>query len=385
MKIALLTDGIFPSTIGGIQKHSYMLAKHWAKAGIMVHIYHPEIIEVSKLVDYYTGEELQNISFHQIKKPKVKMFLGHYIYQSYLFSKKLYNVINLKSYDAIYSQGFTGWYTSNTSLNYKLICNLHGLEMYQHAVNIKNKLEHLLLRIPASIIIKKAKKQISLGGKLTEILYTQGATKGTVVEIPNGIDTSFIRSTLNGNNNASNLMINKESIRFIFIGRYERRKSIEEINQAISKLTKQGFNIICDFIGPIPEEKQIKNNVNITYHGKIINQNQIKDRLSKSDILLCPSYSEGMPTVILEAMAQGCAIITTDVGANSIMVDKTNGWLINPKNIQNELTKTINIALNTSQKQINEMGESSVNKIKQSFTWEKVIQKTIKEINIHRN
>ena len=33
------------------------------------------------------------------------------------------------------------------------------------------------------------------------------------------------------------------------------------------------------------------------------------------DVLICPSYSEGMPNVIIEAAARGLAIIATNVGA----------------------------------------------------------------------
>ena len=49
---------------------------------------------------------------------------------------------------------------------------------------------------------------------------------------------------------------------------------------------------------------------------------------------MCPSYSEGMPNVIMEAMSRGLAIIATDVGAVSKLVDEENGWLINPRGLE---------------------------------------------------
>ena len=48
----------------------------------------------------------------------------------------------------------------------------------------------------------------------------------------------------------------------------------------------------------------------------------------RSDVLLCPSHAEGMPTVILEALARGLAIIATDVGAVRSMVDASNGIVL---------------------------------------------------------
>ena len=46
------------------------------------------------------------------------------------------------------------------------------------------------------------------------------------------------------------------------------------------------------------------------------------------DILICPSYSEGMPNVILEAMSRGLAIIATNVGAIRLLVSEDNGVLL---------------------------------------------------------
>jgi glycosyltransferase involved in cell wall biosynthesis len=43
---------------------------------------------------------------------------------------------------------------------------------------------------------------------------------------------------------------------------------------------------------------------------------------------MCPSYSEGMPNVILEAMTRGLAIMATDVGAIRLLVSKNNGILL---------------------------------------------------------
>ena len=40
MKISLLTDGIFPYVIGGMQKHSYYLVKYFAQIGVYVDLYH---------------------------------------------------------------------------------------------------------------------------------------------------------------------------------------------------------------------------------------------------------------------------------------------------------------------------------------------------------
>jgi len=55
----------------------------------------------------------------------------------------------------------------------------------------------------------------------------------------------------------------------------------------------------------------------LTYHGVIRDKQQMMDVMDSCHVLLLPSLSEGMPTVVLEAKARGLAIIATDVGAVS--------------------------------------------------------------------
>ena len=113
---------------------------------------------------------------------------------------------------------------------------------------------------------------------------------------------------------------------------------------------------------------------NIIYHGLIKSQNAIKGILDNSDILVSPSYSEGMPTVILEAMARGCAIIATDVGATCTMVSSDNGWLING-DIKLGLKEKMTKALNLNQKKLFLMKCESIYKVEKHFTWCKSIIK----------
>ena len=49
-----------------------------------------------------------------------------------------------------------------------------------------------------------------------------------------------------------------------------------------------------------------------------------------ADVLLLPSYGEGLPMVVLEALEAGCSVITTDVGAIPEIVTLENGVIIKP-------------------------------------------------------
>ena len=100
---------------------------------------------------------------------------------------------------------------------------------------------------------------------------------------------------------------------------------MEELHAVLKHWTESQMEFV--FIGPIPKKKQLVFPW-VQYRGSIVDSEELKAELDEGDVLVCPSYSEGMPTVILEAMARGLAIIGTDVGATRELVDDGNGHLI---------------------------------------------------------
>ena len=117
MKIALLTNGITPYVVGGMQKHSFNLAKYFTFHGVEVTLFH----FVEKNTFLVSNKELNKILFGEKSNYAVKSycyhfpnslkFPGHYIYNSYRYSKLIFNSIKpiLNEFDFIYSKGFCGW------------------------------------------------------------------------------------------------------------------------------------------------------------------------------------------------------------------------------------------------------------------------------------
>ena len=300
--------------------------------------------------------------------PKSLYFPGHYIYNSYRLSKLYYRKLNIKSYDFIYAQGLTSWYFLNENPHdLNLISNLHGLNAYQAVADKFELLKLFLHRIPCKTIIKNSKYQISLGGFLKDILIKNGAKKSSILTIPNAIESSWLLNEISKKDT--------DVLKFVFIGRYERTKGLKEILKVAGKLISQ-YTFEFHFIGEIPENNKVIND-NFIYHDIIKNSEKIRSILIDSDILVCPSYSEGMPTVILEAMASGCAIIATDVGAVGTMVNQENGWLISNINLESQIEKAM-ISSIIEKKKLYKKKIYSLEKVKNEFTWDDIIKKKIK-------
>tara|TARA_R110002033_G_C3896269_1_gene239483 strand:+ start:9778 stop:10920 length:1143 start_codon:yes stop_codon:yes gene_type:complete len=374
MKIALITDGIYPYVMGGMQKHSYFLAKHFAKNKIRVDLYYYIAITNKDLPSPFSKEELEFIDLVEIDYPAPKKFPGHYLYERYQYSERILEVfLNRPLPNFIYAKGFAAWALLKNrekhNIKVPIGVNFHGYEMFQKWPDFKTGMHLQILKAPVLYHMRKADKLFSYGGKISEIIKDKGYGS-KIVEIPTGIGADWLREI-------DELTENKNVVRFIFVGRAERRKGIKEINEVLNKI-KDFTSFEFHFVGPIEESEQIRN-ANITYHGAIYDANTLRSILDKMDILVCPSYSEGMPNVIMEGMARGCAIIATDVGAVNAMVNVDNGWLIE-KDIAKELELAIVKAVNISQQELLSKKIMSLKRVEANFTWEGVIKQTQNKI-----
>ncbi len=121
----------------------------------------------------------------------------------------------------------------------------------------------------------------------------------------------------------------------LFMGWVEKNKGIYELVEAVRSNRKQmsDFNfIIC---GEGSESKNIRELVRkysldsyFTFKGWVSGDQKI-DILKSAHIFVMPSYREGLPNALLEAMASGCAVIASAVGAiPDIIKNQENGLLI---------------------------------------------------------
>ena len=373
MRVALITDGISPYVLGGMQKHSFYLAKFFAKNKIHVDLFHynDSVFDIDEM-EFFSEQEKKFIHSNVLNFPTSFRFPGHYIFNSYRYSCSIFNLIKNKvtSYDFIYTKGFSGWKLISEKNKGNIFCckigvNFHGYEMFQISPEPKAKLQQLFLIPFVKKISQQADVVFSYGGKITKIIQSIGVKPNRIIEIPSGVEKKIICSSVSQHQEPCK--------KFIFVGRAERRKGIKELNNVLRKLISENLTFKFEFIGPIPDFLKI-NHQSILYYGEIREHDRIKNLLSKSDILVCPSWSEGFPNVILEGMACGLSIIATNVGAVSSMVNEENGWLIEPGN-EVELEKVIKQAIYSADLHLKK--EKSLSLVTNHFNWDIISNKLI--------
>ncbi len=379
MKILLLTDGITPYAMGGMQKHSANLAKYLTLAGVEVTLVHcvarekeiPSDDEVNLML-FSSQQKLNKII--GLKFPSMGKAPGHYLKESYRYSEMVFEKVKdeLDSYDFIYAKGFSAWkLLHKKSKGMKMApigVKFHGYEMFQKPHSFRAKIERLFLRKPVKWNTLNSDFVFSYGAKITELIRELGVRDDKIISIPSGIDNAWIRQ--------SKLKVNSP-IRFVFLGRYERRKGIEELTTVLEEVISEN-TFEFHFIGPIPKDKQIAGK-KIFYHGVMQDKEKLTGLLDDGDVLVCPSHSEGMPNVILEGMSRGMAVIATDVGAVRMLVCEKVGVLL--KEIDEEELKQAILSLsNLEPSKLLEMKINSMELVSNAFKWERIAEQLIDKV-----
>ena len=152
-----------------------------------------------------------------------------------------------------------------------------------------------------------------------------------------GIDKNKLSLLYTFHSYESNILeknISEGSVNLLFVGSIDERKGVFDLIEVLK--TMQDYPIKCNICGGFatPAIKKlffdhITDLKNINFLG-YVNGIKKEDIFYQSDILILPSYGEGMPIVIMEALNFGCAVISTNVGAIGEIISEENGILFVP-------------------------------------------------------
>lgn len=131
-----------------------------------------------------------------------------------------------------------------------------------------------------------------------------------------------------------------EKFTFLYIGRLIKDKGISEYLEACNVIKSKYPDVRCLLVGPFdtnpsalkPEELQVYiDNGIIEFFGE---QKDVRPYINQCSVYVLPSYHEGTPKTVLESMAMGRAIITSDApGCRETVQDNLNGFLVPVKDV----------------------------------------------------
>lgn len=136
---------------------------------------------------------------------------------------------------------------------------------------------------------------------------------------------------------------------FLFLARIETEKGIYETLNAFSFAKEVLPDITLTIAGDGKELDSVKNYVkekkinDVVFTGFVSGNEKAKTFLN-ADVYLFPSYTEGMPNSVLEAMSFGLPVISTPVGAlNELIINGETGLRVGVKNVRDLKEAMVNI------------------------------------------
>ena len=168
---------------------------------------------------------------------------------------------------------------------------------------------------------------------------------------------------------------------FLMISRPLYDKGYVEYVEAARQIKRTYKNVEFQLLGPIDTvyprhipEKQVwedHESRTINYLGFVKNVIPI---IKECDCIVLPSYNEGLSRSLMEAIAMGKPVITTNIpGCKETVEEGMNGYLVTPKSVESLVT-AFNKFMNLTPRQRHMMGEYSREKAEREFDIKKVIE-----------
>lgn len=244
----------------------------------------------------------------------------------------------------------------------------------------------------------------NLGNKIAKHIYKFSLRFAHIIVFQNKTDKLYFETNrlchpdkttlINGSGinlqNYQPAIVNKVNapFQFLFVGRLLFDKGIREFIAACSRLHQENNTIQFHMVGGMdegnpsaiqPEEMRTwqAENPNLIYHGV---QFDVKPFINACDVVVLPSYREGIPRVLLEAMAMAKPFVTTKVpGCEDVTLEGVNGYLAEAKS-SDSLFEQMKRIFNLSAEERKQLGLSGRKRAEEKYDEKMIVEDYLKLI-----
>lgn len=372
MKILIFAGYFYPHK-GGYEDHIYQFSERLSKKGHKISIFTTNTNNSKKF------EEInQNFDIYRI--PVINALNGTYpipIFNSEFFN--IWNILKRQHWDLVMTR--TRFFT--TSFLGLVFAKINKTRLFHvehgtcHTVSSNFIIRFINIIYDhtfGKLIIKSATNNIGNSREACKFLKHLGANNPSLIY--RGIDSKIINK----------IRLRKEINNIIYVGRLIYAKGIQDLINAFSLLEDKGLKLTIVGNGPYREElEKLTKNLNLERRIKFVGEKErvnVLKLLAESDLFVSPSYSESVPTSVLEAGVVGLPVIATEVGGTrEVIINKKTGLIVKEKS-PSQIKQAIEFMI--SHKKERESYRNNLNKlIKEKFDCEEIIkqwEKLFKEI-----
>jgi glycosyltransferase involved in cell wall biosynthesis len=219
------------------------------------------------------------------------------------------------------------------------VCTLHGIG----DVSIKTRKSRLVWRIYNGFE-KFALKRIDMLIAVDDItrdyyMKHHPYLKEKIVVIPVGIDLDIFRP-VDKEKMRIKLGFDKEDKIILYVGRFSVEKGLDQLLMAFKNLQSGESKSRLVLVGKGPQKRKLEDIVNKERIERVkflspVRRQKVSEIMNCADVLALTSSFEGMPTVVLEALACGVPVVATNVGdIKKVVINHKTGYLIRERNVE---------------------------------------------------
>lgn len=357
LSIAIVTHGLFPFTVGGIERHTARLAEHLGRLGARVTVLTPEPAASAPAGAHYAVLPLG-------VGPE-----GRYFTTTRRAEAEALTALRGGDYDVVYAQGMTCYRYVASRSRAPVIWNPHGLEMFR-GTELLHDLRVLPYRYRYRRLAHRAERVVSLGGRLTDELATRLAVSpDRLVVLPNAVELEAEETPATpATRSASELL---------FVGRLARNKGADLLIDAMNALANEDVSLTLVGDGPLRAELERRaTSPRVRFLGGV-GEAELGELFATAAALVLPSRFEGMPTVVLEAMAARLPVIATDIGAVRTMIEPGRTGLLIPPDSKDALVGAIRAFRRMPEPERRALSDAARAHVATNLSWPVVAKQTL--------
>jgi teichuronic acid biosynthesis glycosyltransferase TuaC len=185
-------------------------------------------------------------------------------------------------------------------------------------------------------VLREADSVVTVSSDLRLKAVAMGASAEKTRAVVNGCDLSIfhVRDRLEAK---KKLGIDPASQAVVYIGRMDVKKGLRELVKAAASLRPERSKLHVYLVGEGPDRPLIQRAIQASDAAGYIHAlpgcafDEVADWMAAADLVTLPSYMEGCPNVVLEALASGRPVVATNVGGIPEILNEVCGRLVPPR------------------------------------------------------
>lgn len=221
----------------------------------------------------------------------------------------------------------------------KIVCSQRGSLLQWEYLRFFDRLSKFLV----------TKYTVQTNTAKNELMKKLRAPKNKFVVIPNGIDLAKYDFEIDILTKKNELQIDPSNIIIACVGKLRAGKGHEYLLEAFESVYKQNQEVTLLIVGGGEKINSLRSQIS-SYESKnnvhfLGDRTDVGEILKVSDIFVLPTLGEGMSNAILEAMASGLPVITTNISANKNIIENGETGILVPTENSEAIYKAIKILI----------------------------------------